>query len=286
MGSSVTIRKAGSLACGLLAAASSGAVFAQTPAQALLSDSFVVNVGTFVVNTDLTGRLDGRSSQNPEVDFDKTFGKDNDATRFRLDGLWRITPAHHLRFMYFDNTRKASKVIDQQIKWGDYTFQVGGQVDTEIKSDTSALIYEYAFMRSPNYELAGTLGIHYSKTSLKLSGSATITDANGNVSPVQAASRADSVAAPLPVIGLRYGWAFAPNWHLDAEGQLFKVNVEGVDGSWSDVRVSTTWMFSRNFGVGLGYNRWYTRADVSKDNFNGNLKVGYAGLQAYLTGSF
>jgi hypothetical protein len=287
MGSKFTTAKA-RFACGLLAAISSGSVLAQasTPAQALLTDTFVFNLGSFVVNNDLSARLDGQSTQNPEYDFDKTFGRDADATRVRLDGLWRITPAHHLRFMYFSNARKASKVIDRDFIWGDYTFQVGGQVDTEYDNQTGALIYEWAFMRDPNYELAATLGVHYSKTTLKLSGSAIVTTPGGGPTPVQAVSRSDSVPAPLPVLGLRFGWAVAPNWHIDAEGQFFKINYEGIDGSWADLRLGATWMFSRNFGLGLGYNRFTARTDVSKNNFNGTLKTGYSGLQAYLTGSF
>jgi hypothetical protein len=287
MGSKFTTAKAASLACGLIAAASSGSALAQatTPAQALLTDSFVFSLGTFVVNNNLSARLNGQA-QNPEYDFDKTFGRDDDATRVRLDGLWRISPAHHLRFMYFDNARNTSKVIDNDFMWGDYTFQVGGRVDSEFEQQTSALIYEWAFMRAPDYELAASLGVHYSKTTIKLSGSATVTGPGGSQTPVQAVTRSDSVPAPLPVIGLRAGWAFAPNWHLDVEGQLFKVNIDGIDGNWSDVRIGGTWMFSRNFGVGLGYNRFTMRTDVSKNNFNGTLKAGYSGLQAYLTGSF
>ena len=45
-------------------------------------------------------------------------------------------------------------------------------------------------------------------------------------------------------------------------------------------------MFTRNFGAGLGYNRWVTNVDVSRDNFNGSARFGYSGLQAYLTGTF
>jgi hypothetical protein len=45
-------------------------------------------------------------------------------------------------------------------------------------------------------------------------------------------------------------------------------------------------MFHRNYGVGLGYDRFATRVDVSKNDFDGRLKTSYSGLQAYLTGTF
>jgi hypothetical protein len=272
----------------LLGALAAAPALAQSSsyAQGLLDDRFVINLGAFVLGTDLKGNLNGQSVSNPEIDFDQAFGKASDATRVRLDALWRINPKHHVRFLYFDNTTTRSKVIDRDIKWDDLTFRVGGNVDSETKFKVYELAYEYAFMREPTYEVAGSFGVHYMDMSLRLSGNANVTDANGNVISTGLATKKSSLPAPLPVIGLRGGWVVAPQWYIDAQAQLFKVNINGYDGNWSDVRLGATWMFSRNYGIGLGYNRFYTKVDVSKSDFNGTLKVGYSGLQAFLTGSF
>jgi hypothetical protein len=128
--------------------------------------------------------------------------------------------------------------------------------------------------------------VHYSKTTMQLSGAASITDPNGNVTNSSAATSTNTLPAPLPVIGLRAGWVVAPQWYIDAQAQFFKVSIDGYDGHWSDLRLGATWMFSPHFGVGLGYNRFATSVSVGRDNFNGNLKTSYSGLQAYLTGAF
>lgn len=78
----------------------------------------------------------------------------------------------------------------------------------------------------------------------------------------------------------------AQDWYLDAQGQIFKVKVDGYDGNWSDIRLAATWMFHRNFGLGLGVNRFSTKVDVDRPNFDGKLSIGYNGVQAFLTGSF
>ena len=89
------------------------------------------------------------------------------------------------------------------------------------------------------------------------------------------------------MIGLRAGWVVAPDWYVDASAQFFKIKAGDYDGNWSDLRVNATWMFHRNYGVGLGYDRFATQEyNVSKDNFDGRLKLGYSGAQIYLTGSF
>lgn len=270
----------------LLAAATAARSQATTPAQGLLEDKFVVNLGAFVLGTDVKARLNGEAAENPDVDFDRTFGNDSDATRIRLDALWRITPKHHVRLMYFNHDSDRSRVLDQTIEWGDHTFEAGANVAAENKIKVYELAYEYAFMRQPNYEVAASFGLHVLDTSLKLSGAATITDANGNVTQSDFAVKQGSVTAPLPVIGIRGGWAVAPQWYLDAQVQFFKAKVGEYDGYLSDWRFGATWMFSRNFGVGLGYNRFTANIDVEKSNFDGRLRLGYGGVQIYMTGSF
>jgi hypothetical protein len=120
----------------------------------------------------------------------------------------------------------------------------------------------------------------------RLSGTATITDANGNQTQAQFTTKQNSVPLPLPVIGIRAGWVVAPQIYLEAQGQVFKAEIQGVDGRVTDLRATATWMFNPNFGVGLGYNRFATTADVDKDDFDGRLRLSYSGLQLFVTGAF
>ena len=271
----------------LLCTGTVGVAYAQgSPAQALLNNTFVGSIGGFVVGTDTKARVNGSSSTNPDIDFDQTFGKASDSTRGRADVLWRITPTHHFRFLYFDNTIDRSRAIDRDIQWGDYTFKAGAVVDSQVKFRIIEAAYEYAFMRRPDFELAGTLGVHYMDLKTRLSGTATFTDANGSVSQAASTTRESSAPLPLPVVGVRAGWAVAPQWYLEGQGQFFKAKVGDVDGRVTDLRASATWMFSQNFGVGAGYNRFITNVDVEKTSFNGHARIGYSGLQVFVTGTF
>ena len=60
---------------GALLAGVTGFVQAQmTRAQSRIRDKFVLNLGGFVVGTDVTAHRKGSSSTNPDIDFDPTFG--------------------------------------------------------------------------------------------------------------------------------------------------------------------------------------------------------------------
>ena len=281
---SALVVKFGSLAvCAAAGVGAAGAAAAQSgaPAQALLDQSFVVNAGVFLVQTDLKANLNGQAVNNPEVDFDQAFGKADSSTRVRADARWRINPKHHLTFMYFDNRNSRTKVLDETIHWGDNTYDVGATVTADTKFKIGALAYEYAFMRQPSYEVSGSIGLHVSDLTLSLNGDATV-----NGTPVSKSTKSNSVTAPLPVLGLRGAWVVTPSILLEAQGQFFKLKVDEVDGYWSDIRASATWMFNKNFGLGLGYDRYFNRIDVSKNAFDGRVKFGYSGLQAFVTGSF
>jgi len=272
--------------CGFLGAGLAAPAVAQSNAEGLLNNSWTFNLGGFVYQTGITANLNGQSSQNPEVDFDETFGEADDATRVRLDGLWRITPAHHLRFMYFDNSQTRSRVLGEDVKWGDYTFLAGSYAEFRQEFKAYALAYEWAFLRSPTYEVAASVGVNFMDMQFGLSGTVNGIDPDGNPVNGVSRSRTSDLPAPLPMLGLRAGWVVAPNWYVDAQAQWFQVRIDEYDGRWSDLRVAATWMFHRNFGIGLGYNWFGTRVDVEKNDFNGRLKLNYSGLQAYLTGTF
>jgi len=280
-------RLASSLLCAVLGSALVPSAHAQSSgAEALLNDHWVVNLGGYFFNSDVKARLDGQSRTDPDIDFDHEFGKADDSRRVRADVLWRITPHHHLSLMYFDNSRSRSKVLDRDLEWGDYTFNLGATAQFKEKIKVLELAYEYAFLRSPTYEVSASVGVHYMETKLQLSGTATFTDSQGNTVTASGTTKASSLPAPLPVIGLRGGWVVHPNWYVDAQAQAFKVRIDAYDGVWSDLRVGVTWMFHRHFGLGLGYDRFVANLDVNKSDFNGRLKTGYSGLQAYLTGTF
>ncbi|HEX4234705.1 MAG TPA: hypothetical protein VH041_10385 [Caldimonas sp.] len=268
---------------GLLGILAVAPAYAQlTSAQGLIANPFVFSASGFIVSNDVKASLNGSSSTNPDVDFNDTFGTGSNATRFRLDGLWRITPRHHIRAMYFENSVTRTRTLNRDVMWDDITYNLGATVEAQTKVKVYELAYEYAFVHEPTWELAGSLGVHYTDMSLRLSGVGSINGVPG--SAVQ--NKDSNLPAPLPVIGFRAGYAFAPDWYLDGLVQAFKIKINEYDGRWIDGRAGVTWMFTRNFGVGLAYNRFTTKVNVDKSNFNGDLKFGYSGLLLSLTGTF
>jgi hypothetical protein len=265
----------------------SSTVVEGTSTPGYLSDRFSLSVGTFIVSSKLDSTLKGNATTaNAPVDFSRDFGMDNGNGIFRTDALWRITPKHDLRFVWFHHDTNRNRTFDHDITWGDYTFLANGSISADSKLDVYELSYEYAFIRRPTFQLAAGGGVHVLNMSIKLAGQATVTDANGSVTQASYSSSNSSLPAPLPVIGARAAWAVTPNIFIEPEAQWLSFHYDGYHGSWWDLRVAGKWMFSRHFGLGLGYDYFHANLDVEKARFNGNVTLGYSGLQAMIVGSY
>jgi len=258
-----------------------------TAPEQLLTNSYTIDLGTFLISSKVNGNLRGTIQNQTGVDFSQDFGLDANQNRIRADFLWRIASRHQVRFAYFNNDVTNTRQISQHITWGDYDFQAGGLVTAETKFNIYEATYEYAFIKDRDYDVLVTAGVHVEDFTAKLTGTATITDSNGNVTgPFAAQTASNSVTAPLPVIGLRGDWAATEHLYLDASGQVFKFSYQGVDGNWSDIWVGATWMFNEHFGIGLAYDRFATHVDLTKGSFTGRLNLGYQGGLLFLRGAF
>ncbi len=247
----------------------------------LLDSRFVLSLGTFLLNTNTEVKLNGTAGkQGSVIDLERDTGL-NDSNRLRFDGLWRINDRHHVRAMYFKANRDGARTLDKPLTIGDTTYPVNVTLKAEFNATIFEVAYEYAFMRSDTYEVAGSIGAHALKFDTKFSGNGTV-----NGQPVNGATESGSTNAPLPVIGLRGMWKFADNWYADLSGQWFSVKLDQIDGSLSDIRVGATWMFTKHFGAGAGWNRFKVDVDAKKSSFNGSIAWQYSGAQIYVTGAF
>lgn len=247
----------------------------------LLETNFNMSLGTFVNTSELTIRLDGEDSQGSDVDWSDTFG-DADVTRFRADALWRFANRHYLRFLYTDYSRTRTVTFDEEVVWGDEVFPVDVAVRGSLGFEIIELAYEYAFLKRENYEVVGTLGVHY--TTFEASLGARIDSPAGGGS-VEIGDEA-AVDAPLPVVGVRGLWHLGRDFYLDAQLQYFALSIGDYDGDITNARAALVWQPRRYFGLGAGYDYFLVNVDVTRDRFSGSMEWEYAGPQFFFNLGF
>jgi hypothetical protein len=261
------------------------------PSQQLLNATLVLDLGLFQVGThtkaNLNGTVNGQIIDNPTIDFDHTFGTGADTSRFRIDGLWRITPRQHVQFVYFTSSISRTRTLDRTIDWGEDEFEAGAEATAKSRISVYELLYEYAFVRKPTLEVAASAGIHYTRFSLDLSGMATLINPGGGTTGASFQdTKTGSVPAPLPIIGLRADWAFASHWMLDGSVRALGFSYDQFHGHWTEFEAGIMYLFNRHVGLGVGYDDFSTNLSVTQNKFNGNLRVGYRGGMIHITGAF
>jgi hypothetical protein len=248
----------------------------------LLESKGQVALGTFVNGSKLTIRLDGEAGElGTEVDWRENFG-DKDLSRFRLDGLWRFSERHHLRFLYTDYARSKTATFDEDVEWGGEIIPVDAEVQGSLGFEIVELAYEYAFIRREAYELAASIGLHY--TTFDASLKATVDLPNGGGTEQRGGTA--SVDAPLPVIGLHGLWNIGGDFYLDAHAQYFALSIDDLDGDIINYRAALLWQPRKYLGIGAGYDFFKIDIDTSKNRFRGSMEWEYSGPQVFFNFGF
>jgi hypothetical protein len=247
----------------------------------LIEQTGHVSLGTFTNRSALKIRVDGESQEGTKFNWGDTFGE-GDVTRFRLDGVYRFNSRHHLRVMYTDYQRQSTRTLDQDVIWGDNLLLAGSSATGKSSFRIIEAAYEYAFMHSDRMELAGTVGVHFTTFSAKLTAElqtpdGTVTGTLGGKAPVK---------APLPVLGLRGMWRLGNNFYLDAQAQYFALAIDDLNGHLVNYRAAVTWQPRKLVGIGVGYDSFNVNVDAKKPTFTGTMDWTYQGPQVFFNFAF
>jgi hypothetical protein len=246
-----------------------------------LTDSLHVALGTFIISSQPEVRLNGDTLQGDRVDFERQLGG-GDATRIRLDADWRFGDSrrHKIRAIAFAMSRERTHTIDEEITWGDDVYPIDAELKAKFEASVIELAYEYAFLKRDNYEVAASIGLHYTALDAELSAERTSTGQAIGI------SNDASVDAPLPVIGLRGIWRLPQNFYIDTQGQFFALSIDEYDGNLQDYRVMLSWQPRSWFGLGVGYNYFKVDVNVARNRFDGSLDWTYDGPMIFYSVSF
>jgi hypothetical protein len=238
------------------------------------SETFTLSLGGIVNTNNTNFRLDGSHGRGTDIDLESITGVKESVSSYLASGTWRFAPNHRIGVMAFQNDRDNSKTIDRTITIGDTVIPINTNLSTSAKTQFFIVNYEYSFVRNENMELAGVLGLYGANYKFRFSAANPIVDID------------KSTTAPLPLIGLNVDFFLSPRWTASLMGEGLKLKVGDVDGSMYHVHVSTDYMFTRNWGLGLAYQVSDLKADVTKNDFNGHIGWRMDGYTAYLQARF
>jgi hypothetical protein len=232
-------------------------------------ETFTVNLGGVINQTNTTLRLDSSSGSSREVDLEDA-GMNEDSASFLGAATWRFAAKHRVGIQMFTLQRSGSKTTTEAIQLGDTVVPAGTELSAESKAQFFILNYQYSFIKNDSLELAGLVGLYAARFKFNFNATSPAIDVE------------KSTDAPLPVLGARLDYYVNPRWTVSLSGEAMKMKVGDVDGRVYYALLSTDYALTRHFGVGIGYSLADIQLDVDKGDFHGrvnwrmNSLLGYA----------
>ncbi len=238
-------------------------------------DHFSISVGVFVTDRASKTRLNGEAGDDgTNIDLEGDLGLDQTDTVFRIDGSYRFNERHRIDISIFDLSRSKTKIIDEEIEWGDTVYPIDVTLKSQFDLAIYKLAYTWSFMRRDKGYLGLTAGLYIASFGAKL-------DAV-DIGSVES----DNLTAPLPVVGLRGQYDISEKFTFRASGEIFAMKYEEYDGTLVDLYAGIDYQLSEHTAIGLGLNSVTLDIGITRKSFRGNLDWRYDGGLLFLKFDF
>jgi hypothetical protein len=261
------------------------------------ADDFAGDVPTLVwidaawtaneVSTDVA--LQGKNGIGATIDFEQVFDMNPNRSTARMFGTARISPnRRYIDFGYVTIDRSGTRVIDQDLQWGDNVIQAGADLTAKFNTGFIYAAFRYDFLHLEQVHISGSAGMTWLELSTGLSGTASYTDPDGVIHPTASFDTEGSAGAPVPMVGLNLDWALARRLVLRGYSRVFRINISEFSGGLYESGIRLNWYFAKHFGLGIGYDRTDLNIKELKVG-NGNIvkaNYGFAGAGLFINLAF
>jgi len=228
-----------------------------TPARAGIPgdvpDKVRIGIGGLAAETYTDAGLGSTTSGiGGSVNFEDIFNLPESKDVGRMEVNWHLNKRQFLDVGYFRLNRVGSRIVQQDVDWGDVTFLAGGKVTAGFKSSFPYVAWRYSFLDLPQVRISGSAGFDYLsiEATLEANGSVVNPPASGTV------SEKVSVSAPVPQIGLQLDWMLTKKLAvLLYNRQIYINNIAGIDGGIGENAIRLHWWYSKHAGISGGLDK-------------------------------
>jgi len=242
------------------------------PAEAF-PDPWMIRVGAYIVDGSSTQfSVSTDATLGAVIDYQKDLGGEDSDTIPRIDAYYRFNERHRIDFTSFSIDRKGTRTLAASVLIDGVLYEVDETLDSDIKYTLYRVGYGYSFYHSPKVELTVTAGLNITSYDLKFA--------------LQDGSKAESagITVPLPVFGLRMGYAITPKWNVRYVSEAFFIEFDdSFRGAILNFELNTEYRLFEHFALGVGIARIGVSAEVDDDDWRGRVTDAYRGFNVFGT---
>jgi hypothetical protein len=249
-----------------------------------LDSKFYASVGLFLPDQAVKLSLDASVDPpdallTPYYDFSESFGTSKSGQTFSAEIGWRFGERWQLRGQYFRIDDKGTALLEEDVEWGDYEFEIGSSVAAGVDMQITRIFFGRAFKSSEKSEFGLGLGGHILDISAFVAGDATV-----DGEEVGFVSERASISQPLPNIGAWYMHGFSDRLAMTLRLDWLAANIDRYDGRIVNAAASLGYAISDHFGIGIAYNHFEINFNVDDTDWSGGIRTRVAGPYVSLTG--
>lgn len=239
--------------CAVLVAAGTGAARAENPGD--VPDKVRFALGGLAADTYTDAALGSTTAGvGATINFEDIFDLPESKSTWRFELNWRINKRQFLDFGYFELNRSGSRVLENDVEWGDFVFLANGQVTAGFDTNFPYVAWRYAFLDLPQVRISGSAGINYLSIGATLAASGNVEDMNGALVTGEVEEEA-KVAAPVPQFGLQIDWALTKRLAVLLYARQIYVNFAGINGGIGETAMRLSWWYSKHAGISGGLDK-------------------------------
>jgi len=280
------------LALSILACAAGPAAAAQPSYSDVFEQRFQIYLGIFVPQTNSDIKINGEVLPPvPGLDFEDVFGLEDSKTVGWGGARWHISRRNHLEFEFFKLDRNGTRTgISEPIQVGDSIIQAGAQVDSSFDMSLGRLTYGFSVIQKERLDFQVKAGLHIVDLSAAIQAFGEVC-VDGETPPCQIFVQtpqveSESVTAPLPHLGLSFGYAITPSVAARLQALVFALEVDNIKGSLFEFDADVVWNPWEHVGFGLGMRMFQIKVEASNSELDGEFDFNYWGPTVYVIGSF
>ena len=235
-------------------------------------DKYMLRLGAYIVDGADTQFSVSKDGLGAVIDYSRDLGGDSRDTIPRIDAYYRFNPRHRIDFTSFSVDRKGSRTLEIDVTIDGTDYFASETLNSDIKYTLYKLGYGYSFYHSEKVELTITAGLNFTTYDFKFS-----TDAGDK-------AESAGFTAPLPMFGLRMGYAITPKWSVNYVAESFFIDFEDtIKGALINYELNTEYKLFKNFAIGAGLARIGSNVEVNDDDYSGKISDSYRGYTVFGT---
>ena len=244
-----------------------------------LAREFYASLGIFFPERKVELRVDGTTPGiNTNIDVSKRFRTGGSEQEASYEFGWRFGEKWLFRGQYFAVDSVSGAVLDEDVEWGDYTFNQGTNIVGGSEMRISRLFFGRRWRAQQDEEFGIGAGLHLLEIDAFIRGQAFI---NGQDAGIR--QEAVGTKGPLPNIGAWYMYAFNATWAFNARFDWLSAAVGKYDGKIINASAGINVAFSQHFGAGLSYNYFELDIGIDDNRWRGRANNRFNGAYVHLS---